>query len=231
MLIATNGGSLTERLYRQLRGAILAGSYAPGTRLRPAEIAAASEVSLNVVREALNRLAGERLVDAAPHQGFAVAAVSVTDLAELTEIRSLVEVVALRKSIESGDLAWETDLVAAHHRLLRTPLTDDADEAPAQVSLEWMRVHNAFHAATMSGCGSQRMVALVSWLGESAAIYRYCSQRYDQGHRDVAAEHTALFEAAIARNADLACELHLRHIRRTAEIVTAALNGHSSTTE
>jgi DNA-binding GntR family transcriptional regulator len=213
--------SLTERTYACLRADILAGRFAPGQRLRPTELAGINGVSLNVVREALNRLAGERLVRASPQQGFAVVALTAEDLADLTDVRELVEVTALRRSIERGDLAWESELVAAHHRLANTPMT--APDRPGELSDEWMHAHNAFHAATMSGCGSPRMIEMAAALGESAAIYRHWSQLYDHGRRDVAGEHRAIFDATVARDADLACRLHSAHIQRTADIVTTAL--------
>jgi len=220
MTARTTARSLTERVYECLRADILAGRFSPGQRLRPTDLAAVNGVSLNVVREALNRLAGERLVQASPQQGFAVVQISAPDLDDLTDVRVLVETAALRRSIEHGDLAWESALVAAHHRLANTPMTDDD---PDQLSDEWMYAHNAFHAATMSACGSPRLVEIAATLGESAAMYRYFSQRYDHGKRDVAGEHRAIFEATIARDADLACRLHAEHIQRTAEIVTRAL--------
>ena len=220
MPTSTTARSLTERVYACLRADILAGRFSPGQRLRPTDLAAVNGVSLNVVREALNRLAGERLVHASPQQGFAVVQVSSADLDDLTDVRVLVETAALRRSIEHGDLAWESALVAAHHRLANTPMTDDD---PDQLSDEWMHAHNAFHAATMCACGSPRLVEIAAALGESAAMYRYYSQRYDHGKRDVAGEHRAIFEATIARDTDLACRLHAEHIQRTAEIVTQAL--------
>ena len=220
MTTSTTARSLTERVYACLRADILAGRFSPGQRLRPTDLAAVNGVSLNVVREALNRLAGERLVHASPQQGFAVVQVSSADLDDLTDVRVLVETAALRRSIEHGDLAWESALVAAHHRLANTPMTDDD---PDQLSDEWMHAHNAFHAATMCACGSPRLVEIAAALGESAAMYRYYSQRYDHGKRDVAGEHRAIFEATIARDTDLACRLHAEHIQRTAEIVTQAL--------
>jgi len=213
--------SLTEKVYRGLRVDILAGRFPPEQRLRPTELAAAYGVSLNVVREALSRLAGERLVKASAQQGFAVPAVSAIDLAELTDLRALVECEALRRSIASGDLAWEAGVVAAHHRLAKTPMT--IPDHPEALSSEWMATHNAFHAATMSGCGNHRLLELTASLAEAAAIYRYWSQFVDHD-RDVAAEHRAIFEAAVARDADLACRLHREHIQRTADIVTAAMH-------
>jgi DNA-binding GntR family transcriptional regulator len=221
--------SLTERTYTCLRADILAGRFTPGQRLRPTELAGIKGVSLNVVREALNRLSGERLVRASPQQGFAVVELTADDLADLTDVRALVETAALRRSIEHGDLAWESELVAAHHRLANTPMT--SPDRPDQLSDEWMHAHNAFHAATMSGCRSPRLIEMAAVLGESAAIYRHWSQRYDQGQRDVAGEHRAIFEATVVRDADLACRLHCEHIQRTAEIVTAALAADDTTDE
>jgi len=218
---ATSARSLTERVYVRLRAEIIGGQLAPGQKLRPTQLSAAHAVSLNVVREALSRLAGERLVRALPQQGFAVVALSVDDLVDLTAVRSTIETAALQQAIERGGLDWETRLVAAHHQLARTPKVT-ADN-PTGVSEAWMLAHNAFHEATMSGCGSPRLMEIISGLGESAAIYRFWSHKYAHTRRDVAAEHLAIFEATLARDAELACRLHNEHIRRTADILVAAV--------
>jgi DNA-binding GntR family transcriptional regulator len=60
MTTPTTARSLTEGVYTCLRADILARRFSPGQRLRPSELGATRGVSLNVVREALNRLAGER---------------------------------------------------------------------------------------------------------------------------------------------------------------------------
>lgn len=213
--------SLTERVYHELRADILACTLRPGNRLRPGEIAQEVGVSLNVVREALNRLAGEGLVRASAQLGFTVAELSIVDLNDLTGLRTIVECSAIRASVELGSLEWETGVVAAHHLLAGTPIVDS--EAPDQIRADWMDAHNAFHAATMSGCGNQRLVQLTATLGSAAGIYRHWSQAYDHGERDIAGEHRAIFTAVLARNAEAACLAHSDHIRRTAHIVTAAI--------
>lgn len=75
----------------------------------------------------------------------------------------------------------------------------------------------------MTGCRNPWLVELASLLSESAEIYRHRSQMVDQGSRDVAGEHRAIFEAVIGRDAARACQLHAEHIRRTARIVAARL--------
>lgn len=213
--------SLTQRTYDRLRADIVGGRIAPGQRLRPGGIAEEQQVSLNVVREALNRLTGARLVLASPQLGFTVATTSADDLADLTDVRGLLETTALRRAIERGDLAWESEVVAAHHRLERTPMT--ADDDPGVVSDEWMRVHVDFHAATMSACGSPRLIGMIADLQEGASLYRQWSFRYDRDQRDTAAEHRGIFEATVARDADLACQRHLEHITLTSELAAALI--------
>jgi len=213
--------SLTEATYAALRSDVITGRVPPGTRLPAAQIASERGISLNVVREALNRLAGEGLVIASPQQGFATAELTAEDLEDLAEVRILVETEALRKSMRRGGLSWESELVAAHYRLARTPMTTP-QLPPEALSVEWMTAHSAFHLATMSGCGSDRLMEIAERLSESAAIYRYRARMYDLGKRDVAAEHQAIMNAVVARDVDLACRLHTEHLRRTVRIAGAA---------
>lgn len=155
--------------------------------------------------------------------------ISADDLVDLVEVRVMIETQALRRSIERGDLAWETALVAAHHQLAGTPLS--VPECPAEVSGDWVQAHNAFHRATMAECGSPRLLEIISSLAEAAAVYRFWSHRYDHGDRDVAAEHRAIFEAAISRDADLACRLHEEHLSRTADVILAELGAQGDVSQ
>ncbi len=115
------GRSLVEDVYESLRADILFGRRLPSSRLQVNEIAEAYGVSLSVVREAVTRLASEDLVESAPQRGFRVRPISVDHLQDLTWVRVQLETLALRESIAKGDVAWESALVAAHHRLSATP--------------------------------------------------------------------------------------------------------------
>ena len=106
--------TLGSHVYEQVRGAILSGRFRPGQRLKVSELATQYKVSLNVVREALNRLTGEQLVRAEPQVGFAVTELSLEDLADLVDVRLAIETTALEWSIEHGDMGWESQVVGAH---------------------------------------------------------------------------------------------------------------------
>ncbi len=207
-------------MYEQLRSSVLSAELQPGQQLRPQELATANDVSLVVVREALNRLAGEHLVVNTPQRGFRVTPISLDDLADLTDARVLNECAAIHLSVSLGDLDWEATLSAAHHRVSNTPMGPDN----WHLSAEWTAAHTAFHGAVVAACPNQRLLRLCASLGESAAIYRCFAQRYDHGRRNVAEEHRKLFHAAIRHDADRACRLHEQHIRRTASIVARGID-------
>ena len=120
----------SDRMFETLRGDILACRILPGSKLRINDIAETSEVSLGAVREALSRLGAEGLVIAESQKGYRVAPLSVEDLRDLTEARVEIEQIALARSIAHGDLDWETNLVAAWHRLSRISERVEDDPPP-----------------------------------------------------------------------------------------------------
>jgi hypothetical protein len=67
--------------------------------------------------EALSHLLAEGLVLLEQQRGYAVAPVSLDDLHDVTATRRYIDSLALRRSIERGDLEWEARIVASFHRL------------------------------------------------------------------------------------------------------------------
>ncbi len=137
------GRSLAEDIYGALRAEILFGRRLPASRVQLNEIADDHGVSLSVVREAVTRLATEELVEATPQRGFRVRPLSIEHLQDLTWSGSSCESLALRESIAKGDVSWEADLVAAHHRLAVTPTYVEDGTG----NLDWLTAHSGFHAA------------------------------------------------------------------------------------
>ena len=220
--MATKTRANTDAVHARMRADILAGVYAPGERLKFADLCERYAASVSVIRESLTRLTEQGLVSSEPRVGFRVAPLSQEDLHDLTDTRSDIEGMALRYSVERGDVEWEARLVAAHHLLERTPLL--TDDAPPRVSDEWETAHSAFHAALLDGCGSPRLLCMTESLRDASELYRRWSQQHDRD-RDVAGEHRGIFEAALDRDADLAVQRLRAHYHRTAEILEQSLLG------
>jgi len=211
-------------VYTRLRNDILAGRLQPGARLPFAELAQRYGGSMSAIREGLQRLVEEGIVVSEPQLGFRVVAVSADDLHDLTVARCEIEGLALRYAIMHGDLAWESEIVAAAYALERTPVqSDDADQS---MSDEWIGAHRRFHQALIAGCPNKRLRAIASSLRDAAELYRHWSRRAEQPTREVDAEHGAMVEAVLARDADLATQLLEQHLRTTAELFLDRVSGH-----
>lgn len=87
-----------ERSYAALKQLLRDGAFAPGHRLEANRIAAEIGVSMTPVRDALNRLAGEQLVEASSGEGFHVPRLDEGDLRDLYEWNSILAVLAARSA-------------------------------------------------------------------------------------------------------------------------------------
>ncbi|MDP3085168.1 MAG: GntR family transcriptional regulator [Rubrivivax sp.] len=216
---AVNGAAtLATHLYDRLRADLLAGQHEPGGRLAIEALCERYATSQTPLREALNRLIADGLVQRREQRGFVVAEVSAADLEEITRTRCWLEEIALRQSMALRSAAWEEALVLAHHRLARTPRSlreDRFDDNP-----DWEPLHRAFHRALISGCDSRWLLGFCEQLADQHHRYRRLSApRAFAGKRAVSGEHQALFDAALAGDADRAVALLHVHFERTARLI------------
>jgi DNA-binding GntR family transcriptional regulator len=206
-----------ERVYSALRADIFGGRRRPGERLPFAELTARYEASMGVVREVLTRLTAEGLVESEPQYGFRVVPLSAADLKYLTDARATIETLVLGQAVEHGGVSWESEVLAAHHRLQRTPqmATDD----PGRLSDEWTAAHADYHHALLVGCPNPRLLAIAESLRDAAELYRRWSVPPAHAHRDIAGEHRAILDAVLARDADAAAAALAAHIQATTNVL------------
>ncbi len=210
-----------ESLYLQIRARLLRGEFAPGEPIRMDQFRATYGVSVSVAREVLTRLAEQRLVVAEPNKGFHVAPLTAENIADLCLVRAELEALTVSLAIKRGDAAWEASVVAAHHELAITPRPSIAEDPEGNE--RWAAIHSKFHAACAAGCGSTRLCAVRQQFFDEAEILRQYSRLYGAG-RDVEAEHAAITQAIISRDAELAQSLVRSHVERTAQATLAAFN-------
>jgi DNA-binding GntR family transcriptional regulator len=204
-------------LYDQLRRDLLGGELEPGAKLAIEALAERYETSATPLREALNRLVSDGLVERREQRGFVVAAISERDLTEITKTRCWLEEVALRESIAARNTEWEEALVLAHHRLAKTPRSLSADTF--HDNPEWEPLHRAFHRALISGCGSRWLLNFCDQLADQHHRYRRLSAPRAFAKRGVNSEHQQLVQAALGGHADTAVALLRGHFERTARII------------
>ncbi|WP_354491281.1 GntR family transcriptional regulator [Mesorhizobium robiniae] len=213
--------TIANDVYEQLRHDIISCRMLPGSKINIQALVQKYDVSLGAVREALSKLSAEGLVDARAQRGYTVSDVSPEDLAELTDARVRIEQECLKLAIEKGGLEWETDIVAALHRLSHTPYTIPGDAAV--LDQRWVKAHREFHRALVSGCGNRWLLRIRSQLYDQSERYRQLSVPLARTERDVAREHRDIADAVIARDVKRACTAIASHMWTTTQIVTTAL--------
>lgn len=218
----TRGDWAAERL----RGAIIAGELAPGSRLRTAELAAQLAVSPTPLREALQRLAAEGLVELSPQRGARVAPLDVAGGLDVYRIRLMLEPPALADAVNAGPpLEWDQRVAAALHELNRLTV------ATPFVPIAFNAVHTGFHQLLLEPCRSPWLLRISRQLADHSTRFQLLSVGLRGGHEHVVSEHTHLAALVAERAANKAQEALRRHIQETVDHVLAKPAREASATE
>lgn len=198
--------SLAEQAYQAIRQLIVSLELAPEQVISEPALMERLAIGRTPVREALHRLAQERLVEVYPRRGMFVAGVDVRDLARLTEVREAIEGQAARLAAERHD---EADELAALLDELGGPPRDQRelmalDERIHHAVYRWSR--NEFLAATAE-----------QYYGHALRIWYLALDRTTELEGAVQ-EHRTLLEAirdGEAARAEAEMRDHVRHFEQT----------------
>jgi GntR family carbon starvation induced transcriptional regulator len=221
-LKAKKPDTLSSSIYEEMRQDILVGRLKAGEKLTMAAAQLRYSAGISPIREALSRLVPEGLVEKEEQKGFWIQSLTKADLAEITQMRYWLEDIAIRESIRLGDSSWEESIVVAQHRLSgEARYQDESDNAS---NPGWEQLHDEFHLALISACGSKRLLHQCHNFQSLTERYRRNDLAVDYAHRDANQEHLAIMKAAIDRDADTASRLLQEHCRLTAEHIMKSLS-------
>jgi DNA-binding GntR family transcriptional regulator len=201
----------------QIRSEIVSGNLRPLEKLRVQFLAKRYGLAASAIREALSRLVTDGLVAVEDQRGFRVGGVSRDDLEDLTETRVGIESLALTRAIEFGDVAWESDVLGAYHRLSRCvrPAGPNTPEMR-----QWAACHRDFHRSLIAACRSEWLLYFCGMLYERSDRYRMLTVFTEEAYpRNADHEHEELMKAVIGRDARAACELIREHFWETTRVI------------
>jgi GntR family transcriptional regulator, rspAB operon transcriptional repressor len=199
----------SDSVFEVLRDSILTRVFRPGARLDVKAVATQLGVSPTPVKDAINRLAAEGLIDVRPRSGTYVAEISPQAVAETFEIRRALECLAAETLVPR----LTPQLIERFERLI------DALEIPVDDE-DSRRLHDEnnveLHLLIVEASGNQRLLELYHSLNAHLTIARIHlrrrpdAARLDQERR----EHRAIVDALTARDAKRLVEALGQHIRR-----------------
>lgn len=192
-----------EEAYRHIQRALRTGRYKPGERLIPEDIAAEISMSRMPVREAFRRLASDGLVVLRPNRGCIVAGLTLDELYEIFEMRSVLEGLAVRLAIPR---MGEDEFDELERLLVRM------ERAGQSGSSDWVLRHQEFHGFI---CGLSRRPKLIHQISAlHVVIEPYMRIWFDDVDKPLSAreEHEAVMAAlrsGDARHAEQAMQEHI----------------------
>ncbi len=215
--------NMAEIIADSLIGRIRAGALADGAPLpTERELVAQFAVSRATVREALRLmqvrgyavLGGSRRPRAARPSLSGSWTAAIEGICEaLGPAQGLAEVEQIRQFIEVSAAAYAAR-EASQSQLTRLSEALRACEAALGDHQLYVTADRAFHTAIVASVGNAALVAMIDTFVARLIAGRDLSDRVDENDRISCGEHRALFEAIMARNAELAASLMEQHLDR-----------------
>jgi DNA-binding GntR family transcriptional regulator len=197
-----------------LREAILRGELTGGQALRQDDLGSQFGLSATPVREALRQLEAEGLVVYTPNRGAFVSRLSSEEIDEVYEIRSVLEVLALRFALPH---ITPSDLEQAKRVIYEADQADPARKA----ALNW-----AFHAAIYTPSQRPRLLALIRGLHNTTDRYSRLSLTLGRFQERSQEGHQQIIDAIEAGNSEGAVSALSEHIAQARQFVVQYLKQH-----
>jgi|WetSurMetagenome_2_1015567.scaffolds.fasta_scaffold697671_1 DNA-binding GntR family transcriptional regulator len=193
--------NLNEIAYGEIKNMILTGELAQGERILLDKMAERMNLSITPVREALNKLAQEDLIQMTPRTSYEVVRLNKEDISDILDIRELLETFALR-SIGDDLRSFPVEELSA---LFRKPY-------PPENYMQFIEADIRLHQTIISVAKNRKLKKLFDFIYNGIRILAIPSAkirgRMEQSNR----EHLALLEAIGEGNIEKAVEHLSYHI-------------------
>ena len=215
---------LSERLREAIEEEIATGQRVPGDRLDELELATRFEVSRTPIREALNLLLGEGLVESRPRRGMVVARISAQRLVEMFEVMAELEAMCARLAARRMSTAELAALEAAHEACRGAAEANDSDD--------YFYANEKFHYAIYAGSHNDFLFEEASALQRKLRPYRRLQLRVRNRVQRSFDEHREIVDALRSGDAERAVVSVRDHVtvqgERFADLIASLsrLQGH-----
>jgi DNA-binding GntR family transcriptional regulator len=202
--------------YERLKDAIQNAALEPGQPLTETHLSELLGISRTPVREALQQLAQEGLVQVIPGRAITVAEHSVQDILDVVHLRRLLEPELVRLATD----------VASHSEIerLKRSVTEMQAAIEAHDHTAWSRADNVFHQVLGDACPNVLLCEVVLQMRNRVhQIANIDSQTNPARLADCTVEHAEIVEAMAARDSAAAADAMLSHMDKLRESLLSRL--------
>lgn len=211
--------SLSEKAYRILNEKIVTCELSPGNRLAQSYLSQQMGIGLTPIRDALQRLALEGFVEVIPRHGYIVTAVDVDYVAEIFEMRQILEQASAGLATEKGlnvDLESIREMADFQYKFKKH-----------DTYLDFLQRNTNFHIAISEATGNFHLVNTLSrLLVEMTRVFHLGLDLRDSAD-EMRNEHIMLADTLLSRDTDKAINLVKTQIETSKSRIIEAINSDS----
>ena len=197
---------LRQLAHDRLQEAINHANLEPGDPLSETRISKALGISRTPVREALQQLAQEGLVQIIPGRAITVAAPSIQEVLEAVHIRELLEPELIRLAAEA--------LPAEAQEIMQTVIKEMEQAAASGDRITWSKADIVFHETLSTYCPNRLLGQLVIQARNRVHAAAIDDQTTDARILECTVEHRQVVEAILAHDPETAERLMREHIQQ-----------------
>ncbi|MDX2244274.1 MAG: GntR family transcriptional regulator [Leptolyngbyaceae cyanobacterium bins.302] len=201
---STRKGSSVDRIYSQLRQMAMNYKFRPGEPLNETELAASLDVSRTPLREVLNRLVAEGLLEFVPRRGFAGRPLDPKTIYDLYEMRCGLEVMSARLATQRASDAELIELTEFWENATRQFATSSP--------MECVQFDEEFHERLALLAQNSELLNLLRMLNARVHFLRFISMEQETFRQSTCAEHQQILTAIQQRQPELGGDRMYSHV-------------------
>jgi DNA-binding GntR family transcriptional regulator len=196
-------------VYHEIKRRIIELAYAPGDKLSEVRIAEELGVGRSPIRTALSRLQSEGWVEVLPQSGTFVKGLSTTEVAEIFEMRLILE-------SHLAGLAAER-ISDDELRRLRLAFSAFGSRVGKNRAEEFLELDLMFHTAIYDAAGNRFIKRILIDLVDKVRWIRRTGERSVPRFEDALGEIKAIYKAIVARDSKAAAAAMHSHLENASK--------------
>jgi DNA-binding GntR family transcriptional regulator len=214
-LSSQNSKSSVDRIYDRVKSLIINYQLRPDEQLNEVELANSLGVSRTPLREVLNRLVAEKLLNFVPRRGFFNRQLAPQSIYDLFEVRGGIESIGIRLATERATDEEIEDLINFWEKVC----AESKSHAPADlVSLD-----EEFHIRIITLSRNSELLRILKNVNDRLHYLRFIYMEKAERREGTYTQHTAILAAFKQRDAESASRLMLEHIENRTELLVEVL--------
>lgn len=204
--------SRADQLYTELREMAVDFRLKPGESINEAGLASQLEASRTPLREALNRLTAEGLMNFEPGRGFFSRRLSIREVSDLYEVRTALEIHCLKLLGKNADMAALKNLELF--------LKKTADHSIWSMA-ELLSFDERFHETLASLAGNEELLKMLKMTNAKIRYFRWVDMETRRPSTQL--EHMRILESVLDGKTNKSVSLMQNHIRRRSDQISSAV--------